>query len=90
MGILRPSLARALSLYYPLAGRLVWAGMDRGCTFRMGIHCSNAGVPFAAVEVDQSMRESLGDDWRRDLASMPRGLTSSPAPTIMVSPPLPS
>lgn len=86
VGVLRPSFARALSLYYPLAGRLVWAGMD-GVAFRLGIHCSNAGVPFASVEVAQSMRDSLGDDWRRDLGSMPQGLTSNPSPGIMVREP---
>jgi len=76
VGVLRPSL-RALALYYPLAGRLVWAGLD-GC-LPHGHPLQQLGVPSAAVEAGQSLRESLGDSWReRPGVHAPRASPAAP------------
>ncbi|CAI0440968.1 unnamed protein product [Linum tenue] len=62
--VLRDSLSKALSHFYPLAGRLelVW-GPDGGWgpTPSSFVNCNDEGVLYVEAEADQDMAEFLGD-----------------------------
>ncbi|KAH6826667.1 hypothetical protein C2S53_017030 [Perilla frutescens var. hirtella] len=54
---LKHSLSKALVLFYPLAGRLVWAAEGGG---RVELHCNGKGVPIFEAESEAAV-EDFGD-----------------------------
>lgn len=57
---LKDSLAAALVLFYPLAGRVVTSSTDGP----PGIHCNDAGSVFTEASVDLDMAELRTDDFQ--------------------------
>lgn len=57
VSILKESLSKALSLFYPLAGRLNWA--EEGGS-RVELHCNGKGVPIFEAESEAAV-EDFGD-----------------------------
>ncbi|KAI3444046.1 hypothetical protein Pfo_000711 [Paulownia fortunei] len=57
VSILKDSLSKALSLFYPLAGRLNWAAEGGS---RVELHCNGKGVPIFEAESEAAV-EDFGD-----------------------------
>ncbi|KAL0404239.1 UNVERIFIED_CONTAM: Spermidine hydroxycinnamoyl transferase [Sesamum radiatum] len=57
VSVLKDSLAKALSLFYPLAGRLNWAAEGGS---RVELHCNGKGVPIFEAESEGTV-EDFGD-----------------------------
>ncbi|KAL0340235.1 UNVERIFIED_CONTAM: Spermidine hydroxycinnamoyl transferase [Sesamum radiatum] len=57
VSVLKDSLGKALSLFYPLAGRLNWAAEGGS---RVELHCNGKGVPIFEAE-SEGVVEDFGD-----------------------------
>ncbi|KAI3497991.1 hypothetical protein L1887_33669 [Cichorium endivia] len=53
LNILKASLSRALTLYCPLAGDIIW----NGAAGEYQIHCNNQGVDFITAVADVELKE---------------------------------